>query len=474
MGQPQGQRPLTTTHATPAERAALGVAARVTTPLSAHAGFELHPDRPDPVELLQQEDESRVPELVPIRHARMLASPFTFYRATASLMAADLGPQPTSGFSVQTCGDAHLSNFGLFGSPERRLMFDLNDFDETYPGPWEWDVKRLACSLVLAARENGFDAELGRKATRAAVARYRAVMATLAGMRELEVWYSRVDIDELTARLGDQLTKGQRKKLGKASAKARSRDSLRALAKLTHVVDGRRRFVSDPPLLVPVGDLLPERDRAELETWAGELLDRYSSTLRPDVAHLVKRFEFVDLARKVVGVGSVGTRCWVALLQGRDGDDPLLLQVKEAGPSALAPYVEGPAYESEGQRVVRGQRLMQAAGDMFLGWDTVEGIDGIRRDFYFRQLLDWKGSVDVGAMIPEGLRMYGEVCAWTLARAHARSGDRIAISAYLGESDEFERAVTSFAELYADQMERDHATLVEAGRTGAIEVAATS
>jgi uncharacterized protein (DUF2252 family) len=382
-------------------------------------------------------------------------------------MAGDLAASPTSNLVVQLCGDAHLSNFGVFASPERRLLFDVNDFDETLPGPWEWDVKRLAASIEVAARQNGFDRKARRRAVRASVDRYQQAMARFAGMRELDVWYARADVEEMRELLGVQ----QRKTLDKNVARARANDSLKALRKLSQVVDGHRRIRADPPLLVPVGDLLPEVAREELETQIRGLLDRYSRSLLPDRRLLLGKFRFVDMARKVVGVGSVGTRCWVVLLEGRDDDDPLLLQVKEAQESVLAPYL-APASRSrrrvpnQGERVVTGQRLMQAASDIFLGWERVQGLDGAQRDFYVRQLRDQKGSAVVESMAPKSLGMYGELCGWTLARAHARSGDAVAISAYLGDDTTFSKAVADFAERYADLNERDHGAVVEAVRSG--------
>jgi uncharacterized protein (DUF2252 family) len=460
----------------PSVRANAGITARIRVPLLAHAELGAAQRRPDPVEVLLAQAVSRVPELVPVRHGRMLVSPFTFFRGAAAVMAADLAATPASGFQVQACGDAHLTNFGVFASPERRLMFDLNDFDETHPAPWEWDVKRLAASLVVAARGNGFDRKTRRKIVLDTVGGYRQAMIEFAGQKNLEVWYARADVDEIGPQLMAQLDKERRRRWDAALSKARTRDSLQAMNKLTAVVDGRRRFVADPPLLVPVEDLLPRMARAELEGQLRGLLHGFTSSLVSDRRHLLEAFEFVDMARKVVGVGSVGTRCWVVLLQGRDEHDPLLLQIKEAQRSVLAEHVRGTSgwerYRNEGERVVAGQRLMQAASDIFLGWETVEGIDGQRRDFYVRQLRDWKGSVVIEAMVPQALRLYGRLCGWTLARAHARSGDRIAIAAYLGEDDTFDRAVAEFAERYADVNETDYAALAEAVRTGRVEARA--
>jgi uncharacterized protein (DUF2252 family) len=459
---------------TPAERTERGRAARRATPPQSHAEFTPSPDRHSPVDVLEEQAKSRLPELVPVRHGRMLVSPFTYFRGAAAMMATDLASTPTSGVTVQLCGDAHLSNFGVFASPERRLLFDVNDFDETYPGPWEWDVKRLAASLVVAGRGNGFSRRQCRDVARTAVRRYCTTMSTFAEQRDLEVWYARADIDELRVRLGVKMNRRQRTTLSRTLEKARSRDSMRALDKLTTVVDGNRRIRPDPPLLVPIGDLLPDVERGELEGMLRTLLLGYRASLSSDRSRLFDGYDLVDMARKVVGVGSVGTRCWVVLLRGRDDGDPLFLQVKEAQRSVLAdqvkPELDRHVPENEGERVVAGQRLMQATGDIFLGWQTAEGIDGQTRDFYVRQLWDSKGSAEVETMVPAGMSNYAQLCAWTLARAHARSGDRIAIAGYVGRGKAFSDAVTRFAELYADQNERDHAELVEAANAGRIPV----
>jgi len=455
---------------TTAERAARGKAARAAVPRTSHAVFEPAPDRPDPVALLEEQAATRVPELVPIRWGRMLVSPFTYYRGAALPMASDLVTTPVSGLPVQACGDAHLSNFGIFGSAERRLVFDVNDFDETLPGPWEWDVKRLAASLEVAGRDNGFPTKQRRDIVLAAAASYRLAMRGFASMTNLEVWYARTDVEQLRADLDSQLTERQRKRLDEGIAKARTRDSMRAVAKLTRVVDGRPRIISDPPLLVPVAELLPsEADRNAFIAQLSSLISHYRRTLETDRRYLLEQFEPCDMARKVVGVGSVGTRCWIVLFLGRDTGDPLFLQVKEAEKSVLSRFVGASKYANQGQRVVAGQRLMQAASDIFLGWQrTSAGLDGVTRDFYVRQLRDWKFSLDVTTMVPPGMRAYGEVCGWTLARAHARSGDRIAIAAYLGTSDVFDRAIADFASVYADQNERDHQALADAAKQGRI------
>jgi uncharacterized protein (DUF2252 family) len=452
---------------TPAERAARGKEARAAVPRDSHAVFDPGPDRPDPIDLLEEQAKERVPKLVPVRWGRMMVSPFTFYRGAALPMAADLATTPVSGLAVQACGDAHLSNFGIFGSAERRLVFDVNDFDETLPGPWEWDVKRLA-SVEVAARGNGFGGKERREIVTAAVARYRQAMCSFAGMTNLDVWYAHADLDDLRAELDSQMSKRQRKTIDKGMAKARTRDSMQEVAKLTHLVDGRPRIISDPPLLVPVAELLPaEQDLAAFQGQLRDLIGKYRRTLETDRRYLLETFEFCDMARKVVGVGSVGTRCWITLMLGRDESDPLFLQVKEAEASVLSRFAGASKYANMGQRVVAGQRLMQASSDIFLGWQRAEAdLDGRQRDFYIRQLRDWKYSIEIEALAPRAMRAYGELCGWTLARAHARSGDRVAIAAYLGGSDVFDQAITRFTAAYADQNERDHKALVDAVAAG--------
>jgi uncharacterized protein (DUF2252 family) len=455
---------------TPAERAARGKAARSLVPRDAHAVFDPGQDRPDPLALLEEQATTRVPELVPVRWGRMMVSPFTYYRGAALPMASDLATTPVSGLAVQACGDAHLSNFGLFGSAERRLMFDVNDFDETLPGPWEWDVKRLAASLEVAARDNGLTPKQRREIVTAAVARYRMAMREFASMTNLDVWYTHADITELRAQFDTQLRAKQRKYMDQGLAKAHTRDSMQELAKLTRMVDGRPRIISEPPLLVPLDELVPaETERADLEGALTSLIAKYRRTLETDRRYLLDQFQFCDMARKVVGVGSVGTRCWIVLMLGRDETDALFLQVKEAEASVLSRFLGASKYANQGQRVVAGQRLMQASSDIFLGWQRVDaGIDGQARDFYMRQLRDWKFSVEIALLRPEGLQMYGALCGWTLARAHARSGDRIAIASYLGGSDVFDKAIAKFAAVYADQNERDHQALVDAVKAGRI------
>ncbi|WP_127357436.1 DUF2252 domain-containing protein [Actinacidiphila soli] len=459
-------------HLSPRERAAVGKAARARAPRSAHGEFEPPPGRPDPVDVIEDQSAQRVPELVPIRYGRMLESPFRFYRGAAAIMAGDLAATPVSGIRAQLCGDAHLLNFRLLASPERRLVFDINDFDETLPGPWEWDVQRLAASLVIAARENGFTDAERADIVRSTVRSYRERVRTYARMGNLDVWYDRADADRLTELAADQLRSRGRRQVSRALARARSRDTLHAFAKLTEMADGERRIVSDPPLLVPVRELLPDHEREELETRIQGLLTRYARSLHSDRRALLAQYRIAGMARKVVGVGSVGTRCWVILLLGRDDEDPLLLQAKEAGESVLAPYAGVSTYGTEGERVVAGQRLMQAASDIFLGWERADGFEGRQRDFYVRQLRDWKGIAEPAVMVPAGMRAFGELCGATLARAHARSGDRIAIAAYLGSGDVFDRALARFAESYADLNERDHQALADAVRAGRVTAAA--
>jgi uncharacterized protein (DUF2252 family) len=452
---------------TRADRAARGKAIRAAVPRDSHAAGVPQSGRADPLSLLEQQETSRLPELVPVRHGRMMMSPFSYFRGAALPMASDLAATPVTGLAVQACGDAHLSNFGMYGTGERNLVFDINDFDETLPGPWEWDVKRLAASLEIAARDNGIAASKRRQIVLAAVASYRRAMRDFAGQTNLAVWYSHVEIDRLQAQFQSLLNARQRRSISKAAAKARSRDSRQAATKLTDGADGRRRIIADPPLLVPADQLLLGQDREALESLMSDLISRYRRTLDFDHGFLLDQYEFADIALKVVGVGSVGTRCWVVLMLGADDSDPLLLQVKEAEASVLSQFTRPSQFPSEGQRVVAGQRLMQAASDIFLGWQRSESIlDGRERDFYIRQLRDWKFSFDIGALLPRGLRIYGEVCGWTLARAHARSGDRIGIAAYLGGSDVFDRAVAEFAAGYADQNERDYDALVAAVSAG--------
>jgi uncharacterized protein (DUF2252 family) len=423
-------------------------------------------DRPDPIDLLERQAKTRVPELVPIRYGRMLVSPFAFYRGAALVMASDLAATPQSGLRVQLCGDAHLSNFGVFASPDRRLMFDLNDFDETLPGPWEWDVKRLAASLAVAAREREFGAKQRERIVAGAVRAYREAMREFSALENLAVWYARLDTERLLADYGANVDRKLTKRAEKNLAKARTRDSTKAFEKLTTIVDGEPRIASDPPLIVPVQELVEGADREQTVDSIRGLLRAYASSLQPDRQALFEQYRFVDMARKVVGVGSVGTRAWIVLMFGRDGGDPLFLQAKEAQASVLEEFAGPSHYRNSGKRVVVGQWLMQAASDILLGWERATGIDRVERDFYVRQLKDWKGSAEIETMLPAAMEIYGRMCGWTLARAHARSGDRIAIASYLGKSDAFDRALVQFAEDYADQNERDYRALQEAVASG--------
>jgi uncharacterized protein (DUF2252 family) len=441
---------------------------RAQAPLESHAEVPAADTRPDPVALLERQAALRLPELAPIRYGRMAASPWTFYRGAARVMAGDLSRTPSSGIVTQLCGDAHLANFGLYGSAERRLVFDINDFDETFTGPWEWDVKRLAASVVVAARANGVRRKQRRRLVMSTVQRYRTAMARFAELGDLEVWYTSADAEQLQTRLAGELSARGREGFHTAITKAHSRDSSQALGRLAEVVDGRLQIRSDPPLVVPLRELMPRDDIADIQAEFEKLITQYRRTLQPDRRVLLERYTFVDMARKVVGVGSVGTRCWIVLLTGRDTSDPLFLQIKEAGRSVLSESL-GRAYRgNEGQRVVLGQRLMQAASDIFLGWQSTAGLDGVKRDFYFRQLRDWKFSFPLEALAPEGLRVYAEVCAWSLARAHARSGDRVAIAGYLGSRDAFDDAIAMFAESYADLNEGDLGRLLEAISSGRV------
>ena len=478
------------------ERKARGLEARDRAPVSSHMKWRPAADRPDPVALLEEQNRTREPDLVPVRHGRMMVSPFTFYRGAAKIMATDLKDTPVAGLEAQLCGDAHLSNFGAFASPERILLFDLNDFDETVPGPFEYDVKRMAASFTIAGRNNGFSKADTRAATLASVTAYRETMAEFAQMRTMDIWYARLDEDELISNIRGLVTEAateakvakaeKERKKGKKDEKeekqakraekravqqvekAHTRDSLQALSKLGELVDGRYRIVSQPPIVVPLRDLAATYGLSadEAERVIHEQFRAYRATLEDDRRHLLEQFQIVDAARKVVGVGSVGTRAFIVLLQGRDAQDPLFLQIKEATASVLEPYVRRSRYRQHGERVVQGQRLMQAASDIYLGW--TKGLDQ-RRHFYWRQLRDMKGSAIVEAMTPFALTFYARTCGWTLARAHARSGDPVATAEYLGDSDEFDKSITDFSERYADQNVRDYQEFVAAIRAGRLE-----
>ena len=462
-------RPGTVEQLSRADRAALGKDARAVAPLESQAEFSPGPGR-DPVGLLLGQAASRVAELVPVRHGRMLVSPFTFYRGAALPMAADLAGTPTSGLRVQLCGDAHLSNFGAFASPERRLVFDVNDFDETLPGPFEWDVKRLAASLAVAGRASGFPAKDRRKIALAAGEGYRTAMRGFAEQTFLDVWYTHVDIEPVLTQFRSQMNAKGFKTAQKLLAKAHTSDSTKALDKLTTMVDGQRRFISDPPTIVPVEEVFAGVQAEAIYQLIRTVLAKYRRSLQSDRRHLLEQFTMVQVARKVVGVGSVGTRAWVVLMDAGDGVEPLFLQAKEAQPSVLADYAGRSQYNNQGERVVAGQHLQQAQSDIFLGWTRVPNpLDGVDRDFYVRQLKDWKFSVPIEMMLPQGLTLYARLCGWTLARAHARSGDRIALAAYLGGSDKFDQAIADFAETYADQNELDYAALQAAVKEGRAE-----
>ncbi len=459
----------TVEHLSRADRAARGKDARVAAPLESHAEFAAAGKR-DPVGLLLGQARTRVPELVPVRHGRMLVSPFTYYRGAALPMAADLATTPTAGLRVQVCGDAHLSNFGAFASPERRLVFDVNDFDETLPGPFEWDVKRLAASLIVAGRDNGFPAKACRKLALAAGEGYRTAMRGFAEQTFLDVWYAHMDVEPALSQFRAQMNAKRFKLAEKLLAKAHTQDSMKALGKLTTMVDGQRRIVTQAPMIVPIEEVFADVQAEAIYQLIGGVLGKYRRTLQSDRRHLLEQFTLVQVARKVVGVGSVGTRAWVVLMDAGDGVEPLFLQAKEAQPSVLAEYAGRSQYNNQGERVVAGQHLMQAQSDIFLGWTRITNpVDGVDRDFYVRQLKDWKFSVPIEMMLPEGMTLYARLCGWTLARAHARSGDRIALAAYLGGSAKFDQAIADFAETYADQNELDYAAFQAAVKDGRAE-----
>ena len=462
-------------HLTVEQRIARGRTARSTVPRSAHRTWVPSPTRPDPVALLEEQAASRVADLVPIRYGRMLVSPFTFYRGAALIMAADLATTPDTGITVQLCGDAHLSNFGVFGSPERRMLFDINDFDETLPGPWEWDIKRMAASFEIMGRHRGFDAAERRTAVVAGVAEYRERMREAAGLGTLAAWYDQLDATVLlnlvrAERRANRLDKKEAKSAELRVSQAYARDSARVLAKRADKVGGELRIVADPPVIVPIEDLPRTEEWDEPTPLIKALLAQYRDTLGRQ-GHPIEEFSYIHAARKVVGVGSVGTRCYILLLMGRDHNDPLFLQVKEAQASVLERFVGPSTFPHHGERVVAGQRLMQAATDIFLGWQRIKGLDGVTRDYYVRQFHDWKGGAEVELLLPPGAAFYARLCGATLARAHARWGDRIAIAAYLGKGDAFDQAIADFSVTYADQNERDYhafAAAVEAGRITAV------
>ena len=450
-----------------AARAQRGRRARSQVPFSDHAAWASPANRVAPLDLLEEQALTRVAELVPIRYGRMLVSPFSYFRGAALPMAADLATTPVSGIDVQLCGDAHMSNFGVFGSPERHLIFDLNDFDETAPGPWEWDVKRLAASIEIAGRENGYSEKIRRRLVRHAVRSYRETMQELASVPMMSVWYAHLNVEAILPRFSALLHPKKTPNVWKAITKARAHDSHQAFSKLCYDQDGETRIIHDPPLIVPVEHFTTGVDPRVTTVALTDILRSYTESLEPDLRHLLAQHEYAHMARKVVGVGSVGTEAWIALFLSLEDDSPLFLQVKEAQPSVLERFTAKSEFPNHGERVVRGQRLMQAASDIFLGWLRF-AWDGSERDNYFRQLRDWKGSVDVEGMTPAGMDVWGRMCGWTLARAHARTGDRVAIAAYLGKSERFELAVTAFAASYADQNERDFDALVAAVAGGRI------
>jgi uncharacterized protein (DUF2252 family) len=452
------------------DRAAWGKSVRKAVPRVSHAVWEPAPDRSDPVQILLDQRTGRLEELIPLRHGRMLASPFAFYRGSAAIMAADLGAAPHTGMVAQLCGDAHVSNFGGYAAADRTMVFDLNDFDETLPGPWEWDLKRLVASLEIAGRDRQFDAKERTAIVRAASRAYREAMREFAATGTLSVWYSRMTVNDIRERWGGGADKSAIKRFNQQVEKAMTKDSTKASSKLSRIVDGRHQMISDPPLLIPVSELVNDEDLHAFEALAKNALRAYRSSLTGAHRYLLQQFQYADGARKVVGVGSVGTRCWAILMVGIDGE-PLMLQLKEAGQSVLAPFAGASVHANQGQRVVVGQQRLQASSDIFLGWCRVQGIDGASRDFYVRQLWDWKMSADMERQSPSTMAIHAQVCGWTLARGHARSGDRVAISAYLGTSDTFDVAMGEFATAYADQNDADYARFVEAAREGRVDVA---
>jgi uncharacterized protein (DUF2252 family) len=455
-------------HFTPEERAARGKAERAEVPRSSHAVWEPPSNRRDPVDLLEEQAQSRVPELVPIRYGRMLTSAFAFFRGGAYVMAADLSVMPRTGLHTQLCGDAHLSNFGSFAAPDRTIIFSVNDFDETLPGPFDWDVKRLAASFEIAGRERGFDDAIRRTAVLSTVRSYREAMTSFAAMRSIDLWHVRLDMTTMMRQWSKEVTAKQLKEFERELSSRHTKDNLSALNKLTYLVDGEQRIISDPPLIVPIEEVLPNDDHLGLVETMQQFIRSYRRTLPHDRRRLLEHYRYVHAARKVVGVGSVGERAWILFLLGRDENDPLFLQFKEAQPSVLEPFLGKSEFGQQGQRVVEGQRMMQASSDILLGWERALAEDGVERDYYIRQLWDAKSSAHVDLMPPHLLEVYGEVCGWTLAKAHARSGDAIAISSYLGTGDVFDRAMASFAQSYADQNERDYKHAQDAVAAGRI------
>ena len=458
--------PITAERRTPQESYDYGRALRENAPLESHADWSPASDRPDPVALIEEQNENRIPWLVPVRRARMAVSAFTFYRGTARIMATDLADTPVSGIQTQICGDAHLANFGSYASPERNLVFDINDFDETLPGPWEWDVKRLAASLVIAGRHNALSKKAARKLSRRVVRVYRKAMKRLAEMRLMDIWYSRVEPEAVLESVEDREL---REDAAKALNKARRKDSRHALDKLTEEVDGHYRIKSQPPLLIPLRDIPAER-RDTIREWVEGSFEQYLANESDELEHVLRKFRPVEYAIKVVGVGSVGTRCSILLLEGRDRSDPLFLQIKEANASVLEEHLPNSAYPTAGERVVQGQRLMQTVSDLFLGWTA----SATNRHYYWRQLKDWKFSFDVDDATASALESYATIRGWTLARAHARSGDPIAIAGYLGDDKTFDKAITEFADRYADQNDLDYAAFtrtIESGQLEASELA---
>jgi uncharacterized protein (DUF2252 family) len=458
-------------HLTVDQRVARGKSARAKAPRSSHGKWEPAPDRPDPVALLEEQAGSRVPMLVPVRYGRMLVSPFTFYRGAALIMAADLAATPVSGVTVQLCGDAHLSNFGLFGTPERQMIFDINDFDETLPGPWEWDVKRLAASFEIMGRDRGFSQADRRAIVMAGVAEYRDRMRQAAGMGALSAWYDHLEAGMLLKLVRQEVrvkrvTEAEAQAFERDVNKAHSRDNTRVFTKRATEVDGELRIVADPPLIIPIEDIItPGSEWEDPVPLIKKLLSSYRRTLG-EHHHPLEEYRYVHTAYKMVGVGSVGTRCYILLMLGRDHNDPLFLQGKEAQASVLERFAGRSTYPHHGQRVVAGQRLMQAATDIFLGWIRIKGLDGVTRDYYVRQFQDWKGSADIDNMLVPGSTLYARICAATLARAHARWGDRIAIASYLGQGDAFDRAIADFSAAYADQNEKDYQAFAAAVKSG--------